>query len=58
MEFSFSPDIRKYIEEQVNNGRYATPEELIHTALARLQWEEHMSKKQDVGARGSGATDE
>ena len=36
MEFSFSPDIRKYIEEQVNNGRYATPEELIHTALATV----------------------
>jgi putative addiction module CopG family antidote len=40
MNLSLSQDVQRFIEEKVRAGQYATPEEVIHTAIARLQSDE------------------
>ena len=36
MNVSIHPDLQQFIDDQVRAGRYATPEEVIHSALAHL----------------------
>ena len=36
MTISLSPDLKKYVEEQVKAGRFASPEEVVEADLARL----------------------
>ena len=36
MTVSLSPELRKYVEEQVRAGRFASPEEVVEAGLARL----------------------
>jgi Arc/MetJ-type ribon-helix-helix transcriptional regulator len=40
MNLSLNPDAQRFIEEKVRAGQYATPEDVIHTAIARLQSDE------------------
>lgn len=40
MNFSLNPEVQKFIEENVRAGQYATPEDVIHTAVARLEIDE------------------
>jgi putative addiction module CopG family antidote len=36
MTVSLSPELRKYVEEQVRAGRFASPQEVVEAGLARL----------------------
>ena len=36
MTISLSPDLKKYVEEQVKAGRFASPQEVVEAGLARL----------------------
>lgn len=36
MTISLSPELKKYVEEQVKAGRFASPEEVVEAGLARL----------------------
>ena len=36
MTVSLSPELRKYVEEQVRAGRFASAEEVVEAGLARL----------------------
>ena len=36
MTISLSPQVKKYVEEQVRVGRFASPEEVVEAGLARL----------------------
>jgi putative addiction module CopG family antidote len=36
MTISLSPELKKYVEEQVRAGRFSTPEEVVEAGLARL----------------------
>jgi len=36
MTISLSPELKKYVEEQVRAGRFASPEEVVEAGLARL----------------------
>lgn len=40
MNLSLNPDVQKFIEEKVRTGDYSTPEDVVHTAIARLQSDE------------------
>jgi putative addiction module CopG family antidote len=40
MNLSLNPEVQKFIEDRVRTGQYATPEEVVHTAIARLRREE------------------
>jgi putative addiction module CopG family antidote len=36
MTISLSPELKKYVEEQVRAGRFRSPEEVVEAGLARL----------------------
>jgi putative addiction module CopG family antidote len=36
MTIPLSPELRKYVEEQVRAGRFASPQEVVEAGLARL----------------------
>ena len=36
MKLSLRPAVRKWIEQRVNSGQYATAEDVIHAAIAQL----------------------
>jgi putative addiction module CopG family antidote len=40
MNLSLNPDVQRFIEEKVRAGQFATPEDVVHTAIARLQSDE------------------
>jgi Arc/MetJ-type ribon-helix-helix transcriptional regulator len=40
MNLSLNADVQRFIEEKVRAGQYATPEDVIHTAIARLRTDE------------------
>jgi putative addiction module CopG family antidote len=36
MTISLSPELKRYVDEQVRAGRFASPEEVVEAGLARL----------------------
>ena len=40
MNLSLNPDVQRFIEEKDLAGHFATPEDVVHTAIARLQSDE------------------
>lgn len=36
MTISLGPELKKYVEEQVRAGRFASPQEVVEAGLARL----------------------
>ena len=36
MTISLSPELKKYVDEQVKAGRFASPKEVVEAGLARL----------------------
>ena len=45
MNLSLNPEVQKFIEEKVQAGQYATPEDVIHSAIARLQIDEEFDRE-------------
>ena len=43
MNLSLSPDVQKFIQERVRAGQYATPEDVIQDAIARLRSDEEFA---------------
>ena len=43
MNLSLNPAARQFIEERVRAGQYATAEEVVHEAIARLRSEEELA---------------
>jgi antitoxin ParD1/3/4 len=41
MNLSLSPDVQKLINEQVNSGRYSSPEDVVAAAIMALDQQEH-----------------
>jgi antitoxin ParD1/3/4 len=44
MNLSLNPTVQKFIEDKVQAGQYATPEDVIHAAISRLQDEEELGE--------------
>ena len=40
---SLNPDAQKFVEEKIRSGRYATPEELVSDAIARLRQDDEQA---------------
>ena len=36
MNFTISPQMQRFVDDEVRSGRYAAPEDVIHAALASL----------------------
>jgi putative addiction module CopG family antidote len=43
MNLSLSPEVRMFIEDRVRAGQYATPEDVVHEAIARLRSDEELA---------------
>ncbi len=39
MNVTLKPEMERFIEEQVNAGRFSSPAEMLEAGLARLMWE-------------------
>ena len=46
ISLSLRPDVQKFIEEKVRAGQYATPEDVVHEAIARLQSDEELAAEE------------
>jgi putative addiction module CopG family antidote len=44
MDFSLPPEIRKLIDDRVQSGQYASPQDVITTALATLEQQERLAE--------------
>jgi Arc/MetJ-type ribon-helix-helix transcriptional regulator len=47
MNLSLNADVQRFIEEKVRAGQFATPEDVVHTAIARLQSDEAIELDDD-----------
>ena len=45
MNVTLTPEVQKFVEEQVKAGRYDSAEAVIAAAVARLQTEEELSSR-------------
>lgn len=46
MNLSLNPEARQFIEDRVRAGRYATPEDVVHEAIARLRSDEELAAEE------------
>jgi Arc/MetJ-type ribon-helix-helix transcriptional regulator len=50
MNLSLSSDIQQFIDEQVKEGRFASPEELIEAAVADMRDADEELDEEDIAA--------
>jgi antitoxin ParD1/3/4 len=43
MDLTLTPELQRYVEQKVKSGQYATPQDVVHAALAALMQQDDLA---------------